>query len=188
MPLIPLGPSGHLHADGGVREFLPVQQVMHSPFADRIDVIVVVPLAALDPAPAGADSLASLAGILARTVQVLGHDVGENDLKGAQVVDALLRARQALRAQPGGEELWEEVQAGFHPWVRGFLGGVRRREAFEFLTVQPRRLAFRDSLRFDPAEMAAAARQGREDARAALAAWWARRGHACRPKQASCRD
>jgi predicted acylesterase/phospholipase RssA len=181
------GPGeGHEHCDGGVRDFLPVNQVMKSPLAPRIDVIVAVPLAEPAP-PRGQARYRKVTDILARTIDVLSYDVGDNDIKGAQFVDALLRVREALLRQGApGAKLWADEEARFQPYVREFLRDVERtKEAFEFIVVQPSKLAFEDSLRFDPAEMRAAFRQGEEDGRAALERWWETRGRTCRPKRAA---
>jgi predicted acylesterase/phospholipase RssA len=185
MDLVKIGGpgQGHEHCDGGVRDFLPVNQVMRSRFASRIDVIVSVPLAEPGPPP-GSSEYRKIMDILVRTIGILSYDVGDNDIKGAQFVDALLRVREALLAQgEEGERLWKAQEERFQPYVREFLGAVdRKREAFEFIVVQPKELKFKDPLIFDPKEMVPAFRQGVEDGRAALETWWTTRGHRCRPK------
>jgi len=174
--------DGKQHGDGGVREFLPVAEVVKSPFADRIDVVVSVPLAEPKPRPTEG-KLEKLTEVLERTVSILSYDVGDSDLKGAQFVDALLRVRQGL-AEAGQEQLWEDLRKSLTPYVQRFLERDKV-EAFQFIKVQPERLDFEDSLEFDPKEMKPAFEQGHRDGEKALERWWDDCGHACEPKASS---
>ncbi|HEV2129749.1 MAG TPA: patatin-like phospholipase family protein, partial [Longimicrobiaceae bacterium] len=73
------GPSDP-HADGGVREYAPVQVAIDAGATD----IVCIALAPRERGPAR-ERLDRLTGVAQRTVDVLTEEVGENDLRLAQI-------------------------------------------------------------------------------------------------------
>lgn len=153
------GPSDP-HVDGGVREYAPVQVAIDAGATD----IVCIALAPRERGPAR-ERLDRLTGVAQRTVDVLTEEIGENDLRLAQVYTQgnwyLHAVRERLARDFGLTPA--QVESAFSPpnAVNPFTGT----RAVTLRILRPLRRLDGETLGFDPATMRANLAYGFEVAR-----------------------
>lgn len=155
------GRAADLYVDGGVREYAPVQIAIDAGATD----IVCIALAPRDRGPAH-ESLDRLPGVLQRTIDLLSEEVGENDLRLAQLYTQANRYLQAVRERLARELNLAPAQidsAFSPPSAVNPLAGTR---AVSLRVIRPLRRLAGETLGFDPAEMRANLGYGFESAQA----------------------
>ena len=143
MPAVDIksGDQVHQHVDGGVRELVPLRAAFQS--GVDVDVMIVVLTNPVTPA-ASEESYSGLLAVLARTLEILLSEVGENDVDFARHVNATLQLiANARAAGVSDSQLFKDVD----PELVGRLMGKR---AIPILLVAPETRLTVDSLDFDP--------------------------------------
>lgn len=148
------------YVDGGVREYAPVQVAIDAGATD----IVCIALAPRDRGPAQ-ERFDRLTGVLQRTIDLLSEEVGENDMRLAQLYTQanwyLQSVRERLARDFGLTPA--QIESAFSPpnAVNPFTGT----RAVTLRIIRPLRRLEGETLGFDPAAMRANLAYGFEVAR-----------------------
>lgn len=156
---IEFGGARHQHADGGVREFLPLDAVYSSEVElDHIFAISTSPIVA----SRGKGRYDKITDILVRTIDLLNTEVGRGDLRAAVLYNTLLQVvENGLAHGIPRTKLLKRVD----PLLQRKL---RDKRAVPVTFIGPKDHLEMDGLEFDPEKMKRAMRQGRERAKSLL--------------------
>lgn len=139
--------------DGGIREILPIGPIFE--FADRLDGIIAISTSPLGAQPV-AKSYDSLIDILGRTIEILLAEGESGDVRGAELVNALLRIREnAAAMQIDQDRLFDGISPDLVSWLE-------KREEIPVLHVGPPDHLPDSSLVFEPKRMKELLRLGQK--------------------------
>ena len=158
--------DNHLHCDGGLRDFLPMNQLLRSPFASQLDVFVTIPLDT-GKGPEETTNPESIFDVLVRTVDLLSYEVGHSDQLCTQLIDAL----QTLRRH-ADDAVWKKARAKFPEQVQKLLDKLHAPgQPYQFIDIRPSAMPISDGLKFVPSELKAAFELGKKEGLAEVEAW-----------------
>ena len=154
------------HADGGVREFLPLSAVFQNASDAKddprnLDGIVAV---ATSPIPALAMmgcGFTNIMDVLERTIDLMNTEIGSNDYYGSLQFNSLLQILDNARTAFGPGHGEAEVERLLLEGVpKEFTDRVKGKRHIPVLLISPKEHLKMDSLTFDPETMQEAMRLG----------------------------
>ncbi len=155
----PVVQSGQQWVDGGVLNVTPLDSVM-----ELMPSAVIVVLASPLVTTPVAKTFGNLIDIAKRATTIMSNEVTREDLKRAEFITDLLRAKKDLRDTLDASGLPQQTQNTIMAPLNAILSKYR---AVPIITIEPS-VYYSDSLEFDPAKIASAIAGGQ---RSASLAW-----------------
>jgi predicted acylesterase/phospholipase RssA len=161
MPPVWLSPEGEPvleYVDGGVREYAPIQVAIANGADEIYLVLHSCPPSRRAPRPG---AVRGLPKVLARTVGLLADEVGQNDLRLAEIYTAATRYLAQIRRNASALGLSHDEVTQLFAGANPFVG----RRAVTLHVIRPEEELPTEGLEFDPRLMKDLVDRGRRRAR-----------------------